>query len=206
MEQSGLKPLVGVEVIGITKAKNIYWNLSPAELVEHAILNGEGILTDEGALSCDTGRFTGRSPDDKYFVKDELTKDSIHWGDINHPIEGKVFDVIFHKMLEYSTGKDLYVRDAFVCADLNYRKSLRIITTKAYHNLFGYNMFIRPELSELQHIDPEYTILCFPDFEANPETDGVRSNNFSITDLTRKVILIGGTAYTGEIKSLYFQY
>ncbi len=205
MEQSGLKSLVeGIERIGINKAKNVYWNLSPAELVEHAILNGEGILTNDAALACDTGRFTGRSPDDKYFVKDELTKDSIHWGDINHPIDGKFFDVIFHKMLEYSEGKELYVRDAFVCADFNYRKSLRVITTKAYHNLFSYNMFVRPELSELQYIDPEYTILCFPEFEANPETDGVRCNNFSITDLTRKVILIGGTAYTGEIKKSIF--
>jgi len=205
MEQTGVKSSVaGIEQMGITQARHIYWNLSPAELVEHAIRKEEGILTNSGALACDTGRFTGRSPEDKFFVKDELTKDTIDWGPINHPIEGKYFDRLLIKMTDFSEGKELFVRDAYICAEDTYKKSLRIITTKAYHNLFCYNMFLRPQASELQNIDPEYTILCFPDFEANPETDGVRSKNFSVTDLTRKIVLIGGTAYTGEIKKSVF--
>jgi len=202
MKEFGIKS--NHDTIDISTADSIFWNLSPAELTEHAIINKEGILADTGALACDTGKFTGRSPDDKFFVKDDITTNSIFWGDINHPIDGMYFDKLFGKMQDFIKGKTLYVHDAVIGASEIYKKPLRVITTKAYHSLFCYNMFLRPTAEELAAENPEYTVLCIPEFEADPATDGVRSKNFAIINLTKKIIIIGGTAYTGEIKKGMF--
>lgn len=205
MIETGIKSMVsGLDAIGIKQANQVYWNLSPSELINHALANKEGVLTDTGALMCDTGKFTGRSPEDKFFVKDELTKDTIWWGDMNRATTPEVFENLLAKMLRFVEGKNLYVRDVYACADPAYRTNIRVINSLAYHNLFTNNMFLRPSAEDLQNFMPEYTILCVPEFLADPAVDGTRQSNFAILNLTKKVILIGGTGYTGEIKKGVF--
>ncbi len=205
MEEKGLKSQVkGIDAHGITNAKTVFWNQSPAELIEHALSNGEGHLADNGSLCCDTGKFTGRSPKDRFVVKDSKTAETVWWGDINIPIgEGK-FDQILDKMIKNLEGKNLYVRDAYAGADKTYRLNLRVINTKAWHNLFCYNMFIRPSQYKLEKFAPNFTIICDPDFKASVEEDGTRQDNFAIINFTKRMILIGGTAYAGEMKKGIF--
>ncbi|NMM48081.1 phosphoenolpyruvate carboxykinase (ATP) [Marinigracilibium pacificum] len=205
MVEYGLKSTVaGLDRYEIDRARQVFWNLTPAELVEHALNNEEGKLTDTGALMCDTGKFTGRSPKDRFVVEDEKTKDSVWWGDINIPISPENFDRIYNKMIANLEGKNLYVRDAFAGADPRYRLNLRVINTKAWQNLFCNNMFMRPERNELKDFDPNFTIICDPDFKADPSTDGTRQDNFAIINFTKRMILIGGTGYAGEMKKGIF--
>jgi len=205
MNQYGIKSTAAsLENSGVTKFSNAYWNLSPAELVEHSLKRGEGQLSDKGALMCDTGKFTGRAPDDKFFVKDATTENTIWWGKVNQPIAPEVFENLHSKILAFYADKDLYVRDAFACADADYRTNIRVITTEAYHSMFVSNMFIGATEAELATFLPEYTIYSAPGFEANPETDGVPHKNFAILNMTKKMIIIGGTGYTGEIKKGVF--
>ena len=180
------------------------WNADPAWLVEEALRNNEGHLTSTGALMCSTGKFTGRSPKDRFIVKDSETADAVWWGDINIPISEEHFDGIYLKMLEFLKTKQLYVRDAYAGADEKYRLRLRIVNTLAWQNLFCYNMFLRPGKDELNEFSPDFTIICIPEFKANPATDGTRSENFAIINVSKRVILIGGTAYAGEIKKGVF--
>ncbi|OIN60524.1 phosphoenolpyruvate carboxykinase (ATP) [Arsenicibacter rosenii] len=184
--------------------KQQFDNLSAAELVEHAIRNGEGALTDTGALACDTGEFTGRSPKDRYIVKDETTADEVWWGEVNIPFDADKFDGLYQKMLANLADKTVYTRSAYVCALPEYRLNVQVINTKAYHNLFCYNMFLRPTAEELANFTPDFTVICDPDFRADPAVDGTRSANFAILNLTRHMILIGGTGYTGEMKKGIF--
>ena len=195
----------GFEAIGLRPRGTIFRNLNEAELVEAALLNGEGTFADTGALTIDTGAFTGRSPEDKFFVLDDLTRESVWWGgDFNHHVEPEVFDRMLDKMTAWLSAKDLYVADLFACADTRYRISITAITTQAFHNLFARNMFICPSADDLAAFTPGYTIICAPDFEAEPISDGVPHKNFALINLTRKIILIGGTGYTGEIKKGIF--
>lgn len=205
MHQYGLIPETnGIETSGIKKAKSIHWNLTPAQLVEESIKNDEGRLTDTGALMCDTGKFTGRSPKDRFIVKDDKTKDTVWWGNINIPISEEQFDNLHNKMVAFLEDKKLYVRDAYAGADKTYRLNLRVINTLAWQNLFCNNMFLRPEQYKLKDFDPNFTIICAPEFEADPEVDGTRQKNFAIVNLTKRMILIGGTAYAGEMKKGIF--
>lgn len=190
--------------LGIETSKQVFWNLQPAQLVEHAIKNQEGVLTDTGALMADTGTFTGRSPKDRFIVKDKLTTDSIWWGDVNIPIAEEKFDQLYHKMLDHLKDKNLYVRDAFAGADQKYRLNIRVINTLAWHNMFCYNMFLRPNQEELENFENEFTIICAPDFKADPSADGTRQENFAVINLSKKILLIGGTAYAGEMKKGIF--
>ncbi|MEP2508935.1 MAG: phosphoenolpyruvate carboxykinase (ATP), partial [Reichenbachiella sp.] len=137
MHQYGLIPTAnGIETSGIKKAKSIHWNLTPAELVEEAIKNNEGRITDTGALMCDTGKFTGRSPKDRFIVEDDKTRDTVWWGNVNIPISEDQFDRLHQKMVAFLEDKDLYVRDAYAGADKTYRLNLRVINTLAWQNLF----------------------------------------------------------------------
>lgn len=205
MQESGLRPkLNGLEEIGIKKATNVFWNLSPAELVEESLKNGEGQLTNDGALMCDTGKFTGRSPKDKFIVKDEVTADSVWWGEVNIPFEPAKFDALLEKMIRHLEEKSLYVRDAYAGAKARYRLNLRVINTQAWHNLFCYNMFLRPTADEAENFEPNFTIINAPEFLADPETDGTREGNFTIVNFAKKMILIGGTGYAGEMKKGIF--
>jgi len=190
--------------LGIKNAKEIKWNLTPAELTEEALANGEGQLTDTGALMCDTGTFTGRSPKDRFIVRDAYTEDDVWWGDINIGFEPAKFDSLMEKMVANLSGKKLYVRDAYAGAYRKYGVNLRVVNTQAWHNLFCYNMFLRPDAEELKDFAPEFTIINDPDFYADPAVDGTRSKNFAIINFTRKIILIGGTGYAGEMKKGIF--
>ena len=190
--------------IGLDNLGNQFWNLSPAELVEDCIITGEGVLTDTGALAIETGEFTGRSPKDRFIVRDEVTENAVWWGDINIGFSPEKFDALYEKMKAYLNEQDVYVRDAYVCADDRYRMNLRVVTELPWSSLFAHNMFLRPTNQELENFNPEWHIVCIPSFKADPATDGTRQHNFAILNFTKKMILIGGTGYTGEIKKGIF--
>ncbi len=205
MQELGLKPSsTDLSYLGIEQYKEAHWNLSPAELVEHALANQEGVLTDNGALMADTGKFTGRSPKDRFVVKDEKTADSVWWGDVNIAFDPEKFDRLQEKMIAFLADRKLYVRDAYAGADPRYRLKLRVINTYAWQNLFCYNMFLRPTAQELENFDPNFTIICAPGFHADPAIDGTRQSNFAILNMSKRTILIGGTAYAGEMKKGIF--
>lgn len=205
MKNTNLKSIFeGLDELGLSNAKGVMWNLQPAELISEAVKNGEGVLANNGALMVDTGKFTGRSPKDRFIVKDEFTEDKVWWGDINKPFDADKFDSLFNKMIAEANMKKLYVRDAFAGADPAHRMRVRVIDTEASHNLFCYNMFIRPSNEELVDFHPDFTVLAIPDFKANPEIDGTRQENFAIINFTRRLIIVGGTGYTGETKKGIF--
>ena len=189
--------------IGI-KNSNPHWNLSAQELTDETLRLNQGVITDTGALAVDTGEFTGRSPKDKYVVLDDKSQDTIWWGDVNFKFDSQKFDALHTKIADYLSGKKIYVRDSYACADKNYRLSVRLVTELPWSNLFANNLFIRPSKEELTSYVPEWTILNAPGFKADSKTDGTRQHNFTILNLTKKIILIGGSAYTGEIKKSIF--
>jgi phosphoenolpyruvate carboxykinase (ATP) len=189
--------------LGILDGK-AHWNLPPEALIEISIRNGHARKTSKGAIAVDTGEFTGRAPKDRFIVKDETTESTVWWGNINIPFDPHKFDQLYIKMIRYFEGKEFYVRDAYACADWRYRMDLRVINEYAWSNLFVYNMFLRPEEKELRFFEPDWLLLNAPGFRADPETDGTRQHNFSIIDFKRKIILVGGSAYTGEIKKSVF--
>jgi len=204
MLELGIKPLeTTVQDLGITDGI-AHWNLSPQELVTIAMQKGQATMTSTGALAVDTGEFTGRSPKDKFTVKDSVTEQAVWWNNFNIPFEPEMFDRLYIKMIRYFEGKEFFVRDAYACADLRYRMNIRVINEYAWSNLFVYNMFLRPGKEELKTFAPEWLILNAPGFKADPKQDGTRQHNFSIIDFKRKIILIGGSAYTGEIKKGIF--
>ena len=193
-----------LEYLGLNKAANVFWNLSPAELTEATIFNQQGTLTDTGALAIDTGEFTGRSPKDRFIVYDDITKDSVWWGNINVKFEAAKFDQLFEKITAYLNHRDIYVRDAFAGADPRYQIKLRVVTEFAWSNMFAYNMFLRPTEDEIKDFKPEWHVINAPGFMAIPDEDGTRQHNFAILNFTKKMIIIGGTGYTGEIKKGIF--
>ncbi len=204
MQEFGIKSNKNdLSSLGIT-VKEAHWNLSQSELIEETLKNEEGVLTSTGSLMCDTGKFTGRSPKDRFIVEDDKTKDSVWWGNINIPFSEENFDKLYGKMLKFVEDKKVYVREAYAGADKTYRLRVRVINTMAWHNLFAFNMFLRPELYKLKEFEPNFTILCVPEFEADPEIDGTRQKNFAIVNFTKRMIIIGGTAYSGEMKKGIF--
>jgi phosphoenolpyruvate carboxykinase (ATP) len=205
MQETGVKSKkVGLDILGIT-AQSVKWNQSPAELYEEALFKKEGVLIDNGALMLDTGKFTGRAPKDKFVVEDDITKDTVWWGDINQPISAETFDLLEGQMIEYLKDKDIYVRDGFAGVDKRYRLNCRFINTLAWQNLFCYSMFIRPSKEELESFEPDFTVLCIPEFTAsNPKELGLRQENFALVNMTKRMIIIGGSAYAGEMKKGIF--
>lgn len=195
---------VGLEYLGLDDSVNAQWNLNPAELYEEAIENDEGILTKDFALRVLTGKFTGRSPKDKFIVDQPSVHDDIDWGPINQPTDEEVFDNLHKKVLDHLEGKKLYVKDMFCGADEDHRLPVRIVSEAAYHGLFSHNMFIRPSKEELENHNPQFTVLAAPSFEADPEVDGTRTSTFILVNMDKKIILIGGTMYSGEVKKGIF--
>jgi phosphoenolpyruvate carboxykinase (ATP) len=191
--------------LGLTNEHGVHYQLSPETLVNQAVLKGQGVLNDTGALCINTGEFTGRSPQDKFIVKDEITADTVHWNNFNIPIDEKYFHQLKKKVLDYLGQKDeVWVRDAYACADDNYRLNIRVINENPWSNLFAYNMFLRPTEVELKNFTPEWHIIQAPGFKADPAIDGTRQHNFAVVSFTHKTILIGGTGYTGEMKKGIF--
>ena len=179
--------------LGMHNLGSQYWNLSPAELVEDCILCGEGMLTDTGALAIETGEFTGRSPKDRFIVRDEITENAVWWGNVNIGFTPAQFDALYNRMLAYLNGKDVYVRDAQACADVDFQMNIRVVTELAWSSLFAYNMFLRPDDETIETFLPDWHIVCIPSFLADPKIDGTRQANFAILNFTKKIILIGGT-------------
>ncbi|GAB4522249.1 MAG: phosphoenolpyruvate carboxykinase [Anaerolineae bacterium] len=200
---------IGLEAVGLyvddMKELTVHWNLSPAELYEHIIRNDEGVMTDEGAIRILTGQYTGRSPKDKFFVEEASSKDHIWWGEVNQPISEDVFDRLHVKTVSHlSEQRHLYVLDAFAGTDPRYRLPIRLISEAAYHALFSWNMFVRPTADELAHHEPQMTILAAPSLIAKPDEDGTRTGTFIVAHLDKRLILIGGTNYSGEVKKGIF--
>lgn len=188
---------------GITPSK-VYRNLSPTKLVEIAVEKNEGVVTSTGSLSVKTGKYTGRSPDDRYIVYDDETYESVEWGQVNHQFPLGKFDKILEKMKKFVAGKEVFVFDGFVGADKQNRLAIRVINDHAWQSLFARQLFVRPTPEELEVHEPEFTLMCINDFEAIPERDGTNSNIFIMINLSKKLVLIGGTSYAGEMKKAMF--
>jgi phosphoenolpyruvate carboxykinase (ATP) len=204
MQEYGKKnPSANLQEIGLNVAI-AHWNLSPEALVNKAIELGQGELNDTGALSVSTGKFTGRSPKDKFTVKDAITEHSVDWGDVNIPFDSAAFDKLYDKVCNYLENKEVWVRDSYACADPAYRLNIRVINETPWANLFCNDLFLRPTDAEIETQTPDWHIIQAPSFQADPATDGTRQANFTIVNFTRKVILIGGSAYTGEMKKGIF--
>ena len=151
MNEFGLKAKEAtIADLGLRQVADAYWNLSASELVEETIIRGEGILTDNGALAVDTGKFTGRSPKDKFIVYDSLTADTIWWGDINIKFTPEDFNRLYDRVCAYFQGKTVYVRDSYACADPKYRLNIRVVTETPWQNLFANNLFLRPTKATLE--------------------------------------------------------
>jgi len=203
VEYTQITKTISLEQYGIKNAK-INYQLSPNQLHDITIAKGQGVETSTGALAVNTGEFTGRSPQDRFIVKDNITKHQIWWSNINIPFDPEAFEKLYHKVTAYLSDKEVFVRDCYACADENYKLNIRVINEYPWSNMFAYNMFLRPTEEELKNFSPEWTVVNAPGFRANPEVDGTRQHNFAILDFTRKIALIGGTGYTGEIKKGIF--
>ncbi len=194
----------GVENQGIQEAKNVYWNLPSSKLIEIAIKNGQGKLTVNGALVVSTGTYTGRSPKDKYFVEEPSSKDNIWWGKVNVPIGEEVFDALHKEVTGYLADKDIYVLDTLCGADPEHRLPIRIVNEMAWQNLFCRQMFIPPIAKDQAKHVPEFTVISVPGFHADAKKHEINSNTFILVNLAKKMVLIGGTEYAGEIKKAIF--
>ncbi len=207
MQTLGVNPSRhGLEHHGIQNVNQTFWNLGTAALVENAIRRREGLLAAGGPLVVRTGQYTGRSPDDKFVVREPTTADRIWWGPVNRPFEPARFDALYGRLLAYLQGDDLYVQDCYVGADPRYRIPIRIITEYAWHNLFARQLFVRPDWTKTGEHVPRFTIIDVPKFHAFPDLDGTRSEAFVVVHLAKQLVLIGGTSYAGEIKKSVFTF
>jgi phosphoenolpyruvate carboxykinase (ATP) len=199
------KPTASLTNLGIVGTTAVHWNLSPAELIEETLKRGQGTLTDTGALSIHTGKFTGRTPKDRFIVKDHLTKNRVDWGAVNQPFDASKYEALRAGLVGYFAGKEVFARDNYVCADADYRLYVRTITEHPWSNLFADNMFLRPTANGLMGKQTDWVIINAPGYECpNPEEMGLNRGNFTVINFTRHEILIGGTGYTGEIKKGIF--
>lgn len=194
----------GLENHGFSDLGTVYWNLVTPALYEHALRNREGTVVHLGPLAVRTGSHTGRSPNDKFVVKDEQTEEEIWWGTVNKPFKEADFDMLHRRMMAYFQGKDVYVQDCYAGADPNYRLPIRIVTQFAWHNLFARTMFLKAEEEELATHVPEFTVIDAPFFHASPEVDNTLSPTFILVSFKKRLVLIGGTEYAGEIKKSIF--
>ena len=195
----------GLEAHGIRSIANVWWNLRTPELYEHAVQRHEGLVAHLGPLVVRTGQYTGRSPKDRYVVREPSSEQDVWWGEMNQPFEPERYDALRARLTAYYQGRDLYVQDCYVGADPAYRLPIRVVTETAWHSLFARNMFIQirdPE--ELAAHEPEFTLLHAPSFMASPEEDGTNSEAFILIHFGKKEVIIGGTAYAGEIKKSMF--
>jgi phosphoenolpyruvate carboxykinase (ATP) len=194
-----------LEALGLHGVGEVHWNLTPAVLYEESIRRGEGQVAQGGALVVKTGTYTGRAANDKFIVEEPGSKDHVNWGEVNRPIAAEKFDALWGRVLAYFENREVFAQDLLAGTDDRYRMPIRVITEKAWHSLFARNMFVRIEdEAALANHTPEYTILHAPGFEADPERDGTRSGAFVLLHPGRKLVLIGGTHYAGEIKKSIF--
>ncbi len=195
----------GLEALGIVRSGRVHWNLSPAALYEEALRRGEAQLAADGPLVARTGQHTGRSPNDKFVVREPQSEQHVHWGAVNKPIDESKFDARHRDMMTYAQDKELFVLDAWGGTDPKYRLPIRVVTEFAWHNLFARNMFLPEDDPQKRTTHrPEYTVIDFPKFKADPARHGTRSEVFILVHFGRKLVLIGGTHYAGEIKKSIF--
>jgi phosphoenolpyruvate carboxykinase (ATP) len=195
----------GLEALGIVRSGRVHWNLPPAALYEEALRHGEGQLAAEGPLVARTGQHTGRSPNDKFVVRDASSDAHVHWGAVNREISPEKFDLIHRDMMAFIQDRELYVLDAWAGTDPRYRLPIRVVNAFAWHNLFARNMFLPEQDPEaIQSHRPEYTVIDIPTFQSDPARHGTRSDVFVLVHFGRKLVLIGGTHYAGEIKKSIF--
>ena len=188
---------------GIAGPARVYWNLNTPELYEEIARRNEGVLSDHGNMIVDTGEHTGRAAKDKAIVRESGSEDKVFWGDVNKDFPQEKFNAVKERMMAHATGRDLFVQDTFVGADPNYRLPIRVINELAWHSLFARTMFIS-NTAETDPHQPEFTIINFPSFQADPERDGTRSPTFILMDFSQRLVLIGGTSYAGETKKSAF--
>ncbi len=194
---------ISLENLGIRNA-TVRYQLTSDELHAETLEKEQGVESSLGAIAVNTGEFTGRSPKDRFIVKDDITKDQVWWSDINLPFDADKFDALYNKVTDYLSNKELFVRDSYACADEDYKLNIRVVNEYPWSNMFAHNMFLRPTEEELKTFDAEWTVVNAPGFMADAEVDGTRQHNFAILNFTRKIALIGGTGYTGEIKKGIF--
>ncbi len=194
----------GLELHGLTPTQAIHWNLPPARIYEEAIRRNEGELAHMGGFTAITAPHTGRSPNDKYTVREEATGSAIDWGTVNVPMEPEQFHALRALVVEHLNERELFVRDARAGEDPEAQVAVRLITPNAWHNLFAYNMFLRPSVSEMPDMRPDFTILHAPEVRADPESHGTRSPTFVVVNFAEREVIIGGTRYAGEIKKSIF--
>ncbi|NLW07461.1 MAG: phosphoenolpyruvate carboxykinase (ATP) [Clostridia bacterium] len=190
--------------LGINNCGNVYRNLPVPRLVEIALARGEGLLAANGALSVNTGKYTGRSPGDRFFVDTASVHESINWGASNKPLSLETFAKLYQRLTAYLQGRELFIFDGFAGADPDYRLPIRVVNEFAWQNLFVHQLLVRPGASELAEHEPQLTVICAPGFKAVPKQDGTRSEAFVIINLEQKLIIIGGTSYAGEMKKSIF--
>lgn len=194
----------GIEMHGIDTQGMEFWNLPPAELVEHAILRSEGKLAAEGPFNANTAPHTGRSPNDRFVVREPSSEEHVWWGPVNVEMDTAHYDALRGEVVEYLNRQDLFIRDMWASADESHRLAVRVITPSAWHNLFAYNMFRRPEADDVAAMEPGFTVIHAPEFNADPDRHGTRSGTFIVLNFGRREVLIGGTRYAGEIKKSIF--
>lgn len=190
--------------LGINTSGTVFYNLDKVELIEHSIRNNQGVLTKNGALVVNTGEFTGRSPKDRFIVKDEITENNVWWSNINVSFDSNKFNSLYNKMIQFIADKNLYIKEVYACADKNFRFNVRLIAELPWSAIFVENMFNNYSINDLKDFIADWTVLCIPSFRAIPEIDGTRQHNFSILNFSKKIAIIGGSAYTGEIKKGVF--
>ena len=193
-----------VESLGIIAPKAVYRNLTPAELTERAVARGEGTLSNTGALVVTTGKYTGRSPNDRFVVDTPAIHDDIDWGKVNVPITPERFDRIYDKMMAYLQGREIFIFDGFAGADESYHLPVRVVNELASQNLFIHQLLVRPTEAQLKDFVPGFTIIAAPGFKCIPELDGVNSEAAILVNFDKKMVIIAGSQYAGEIKKSIF--
>ena len=194
----------GLESLGIINPSAVYRNLAPAKLVEKALCRGEGKLSATGALCVTTGKYTGRSPDDKFIVDSKGVHDDIAWGKVNVPTTQEVFDALYEKMVAYLQNREIFIFDGYAGADPKYTKAFRIVNELASQNLFIHQLLLRPTEEQLKSYVPDFTIIAAPGFKCVPERDHTHSEAAIMVDYEKKLVLIAGSQYSGEIKKSVF--
>jgi phosphoenolpyruvate carboxykinase (ATP) len=190
--------------LGLEQIAKLYFNLPPAVLVEKSLSRGEGLLADNGALVVETGQFTGRSPKDKFIVKDDITQNTINWGSVNQPMETANFDALLDRLVKHVRGKDLFVKDCYAGADPKHKLRVRVVTEYAWQNLFAHQLFLRPAADEPPNAEADFHILFVPSFKAERSVDKTNSSTAIIIDFSKRLVVIAGTEYAGEMKKSVF--
>lgn len=205
MAEDGVGKLFPLSKQGIENNKQVFWNLPAPKLYEHAILRQEAQIAKDGPLVADTGKYTGRSPNDKFIIEDEVTKEKVWWGDVNRGMSEENFNKIKAKVFNHVKERDLFVQDCFAGTNPQFQVPIRVVTEFAWQSLFARNMFVRIEDQKaLNEHQPEYTVICVPTLKLNPAEDNTHSEAFILPNFKQKLILIGGTHYAGEIKKSVF--